>query len=180
MDSKQSQQQIDLNITETKLQGVLLIKPPTIFEDFRGSYIELYNDEIYKNAGILVDVKQDDISTSNKNVLRGIHGDSTTWKLISCLYGRFFLVVVDCKKDSKQFLQWESFELSDLNREQVLIPPGFGNGHLVLSDRAIFHYKQSTYYERASQFTYLWDDPAINISWPTSNPILSVRDSVGE
>ena len=101
-------------------------------------------------------------------------------KLISCLYGRFYLVVVDCKKDSKQFLQWESFELSDLNREQVLIPPGFGNGHLVLSDRAIFHYKQSTYYERASQFTYLWDDPAINISWPTSNPILSVRDSGGE
>ena len=96
MDSKQSQQQIDLNITETKLQGVLLIKPPTIFEDFRGSYIELYNEEIYKNAGILVDFKQDDISTSNKNVLRGIHGDSTTWKLISCLYGRFYLVFVDC------------------------------------------------------------------------------------
>ena len=164
MDSKQSQQQIDLNITETKLQGVLLIKPPTIFEDFRGSYIELYNEEIYKNAGILVDFKQDDISTSKKNVLRGIHGDSTTWKLISCLFGRFYLVVVDCNKDSRQFLEWESFELSDVNREQVLIPPGFGNGHLVLSDTAIFHYKQSTYYDRASQFTYLWDDPELNIS----------------
>lgn len=180
MDSKQSQQQIDLNITETKLQGVLLIKPPTIFEDFRGSYIELYNEEIYKNAGILVDFKQDDISTSKKNVLRGIHGDSTTWKLISCLFGRFYLVVVDCNKDSRQFLEWESFELSDVNREQVLIPPGFGNGHLVLSDTAIFHYKQSTYYDRASQFTYLWDDPELNISWPTNNPILSVRDSGGE
>ena len=180
MDAEKFQKQIELNITQTKLQGVLLIKPPTIFEDFRGSYIELYNEEIYKNAGILVDFKQDDISTSKKNVLRGIHGDPNTWKLISCLFGRFYLVVVDCNKDSRQFLEWESFELSDVNREQVLIPPGFGNGHLVLSDTAIFHYKQSTYYDRGSQFTYLWDDPELNISWPTNNPILSVRDSGGE
>lgn len=180
MKPEQPQKQIELNITETKLQGVLLIKPPTIFEDFRGSYIELYNEEIYKNAGILVDFKQDDISTSKKNVLRGIHGDSTTWKLVSCLYGSFYLVVVDCKKDSKQFMQWESFELSDANREQVLIPPGFGNGHLILSDRAIFHYKQSTFYDRESQFTYLWNDPKLNIRWPTSNPILSLRDSGGK
>ena len=180
MKPEQPQKQIELNITKTKLQGVLLIKPPTIFEDFRGSYIELYNEEIYKNAGILVDFKQDDISTSKKNVLRGIHGDSTTWKLVSCLYGSFYLVVVDCKKDSKQFMQWESFELSDANREQVLIPPGFGNGHLILSDRAIFHYKQSTFYDRESQFTYLWNDPKLNIRWPTSNPILSLRDSGGK
>ena len=180
MDSEKSHNQIELTIAETKLPGVLLIKPATVFEDFRGSYIELYNEEIYKSTGILVDFKQDDISTSKKNVLRGIHGDSKTWKLVSCLFGRFYLVVVDCKKDSKQFRQWESFELSDVNREQVLIPPGFGNGHLVLSERAIFHYKQSTYYDRESQFTYLWNDPELNISWPINNPILSVRDSGGE
>ena len=119
MDSEKSHNQIELTIAETKLPGVLLIKPATVFEDFRGSYIELYNEEIYKSTGILVDFKQDDISTSKKNVLRGIHGDSKTWKLVSCLFGRFYLVVVDCKKDSKQFRQWESFELSDVNREQV-------------------------------------------------------------
>ncbi|PZC47216.1 MAG: dTDP-4-dehydrorhamnose 3,5-epimerase [Chloroflexi bacterium] len=180
MDSEKSHNQIELTISKTKLPGVLLIKPATVFEDFRGSYIELYNEEIYKSTGILVDFKQDDISTSKKNVLRGIHGDSKTWKLVSCLFGRFYLVVVDCKKDSKQFRQWESFELSDVNREQVLIPPGFGNGHLVLSERAIFHYKQSTYYDRESQFTYLWNDPELNISWPINNPILSIRDSGGE
>ena len=180
MDSSKFQQKLELAVTKTRLEGVLLIKPPTIFEDFRGSYVELYNDEVYKNAGISVEFIQDDISTSKKNVLRGIHGDSTTWKLISCLFGSFYLVVVNCKKDSNKFGQWESFVLSDSNLNQVLVPPGFGNGHLVLSNKAIFHYKQSTYYDRSSQFTYLWNDPELNISWPINDPIVSTRDSGGE
>jgi dTDP-4-dehydrorhamnose 3,5-epimerase len=69
-----------------------------------------------------------------------------------------------------------SFVLSEQNRQQVLIPPKFGNGHVVLSDQAIFHYKQSTYYNREGQFTLLWNDPTLNISWPVSDPILSDRD----
>lgn len=165
-----------MEVSKTKLDGVLLIKPPTIFTDFRGTYIETYNEKLYTEAGIKVKFVQDDISTSSRNVLRGIHGDSETWKLVSCLYGEFYLVVVNWDNISPQFGKWESFRLSGDNRLQVLLPPQFGNGHLVLSELAIFHYKQSSYYNRASQFTLLWNDPKLNIQWPVSNPILSKRD----
>jgi dTDP-4-dehydrorhamnose 3,5-epimerase len=165
-----------MEILKTKLDGVLLIKPPTIFEDFRGSYVEIYNKKLYKEAGIAVDFAQDDISISAKDVLRGIHGDDITWKLISCLYGKFYLVVINWDKLSPQFGQWDSFVLSDSNRRQVLVPPKYGNGHLVLSEQAIFHYKQSTYYNRVGQFTLVWNDPKLNIWWPVKNPIVSMRD----
>ena len=122
---------------------------------------------------------QDDISVSTKNVLRGIHGDQDTWKLISCLEGEFYLVVVNNDENAPQYKQWESFVLSEQNRIQVLIPPKFGNGHLVLSERAIFHYKQNTYYTPKGQFSIRWDDPEYNIKWPFENPILSERDKLG-
>jgi len=166
-----------IKVKKTRLDGVLLIEPPSIFHDFRGTYVETYNQEQYKEAGIDIDFIQDDISVSWKNVLRGIHGDTVTWKLVSCYYGKFYMVVVNWNEASSQFGEWVSFELSDENRLQVLIPPNFGNGHVVLSDMAIFHYKQSTYYDRARQFTILWNDPKLNIQWPVSNPILSKRDS---
>jgi dTDP-4-dehydrorhamnose 3,5-epimerase len=165
-----------MKVIKTKLDGVLLIEPPTIFEDFRGEYIEIYNEEIYKEADIDLDFVQDDISTSSRHVLRGIHGDRRTWKLISCLYGRFYFVVINNNPDSAQYRQWEAFTLSDLNRMQVLVPPGFGNGHVVMSDMAIFHYKQTTEYDRASQFTLPWNDPALKIWWPIADPITSARD----
>jgi len=169
-----------IEVSKTKLDGVLLIKPPTIFKDFRGTYVETYNEKLYTEAGINVKFVQDDISISSKNVLRGIHGDSETWKLISCPYGEFYLVVVNWDDASSQFGKWESFVLSDQNRLQVLVPPQFGNGHLILSELAIFHYKQSTYYNRASQFTILWNDPKLNIQWPIKDPILSRRDEGSE
>lgn len=165
-----------MEVLKTKLEGVLLIKPPTVFEDFRGSYVETYNEELYTKAGITAKFTQDDISTSSRHVLRGIHGDSKTSKLISCLYGSFYFVVVNCDKSSPNFGQWESFTLSDRNRLQVLVPPKFGNGHLVLSETAIFHYKQDSYYDRSGQFTYLWNDPNLNLWWPIKNPIVSRRD----
>ena len=165
-----------MEVSETKLHGVSLIKPHTIFEDFRGSYVELYNRSLYEAQGIDVEFVQDDISVSSRHVLRGIHGDNETWKLISCLQGRFYLVVVNWNEASPQYSEWDSFVLSEQNRLQVLVPPKFGNGHLVLSDQAIFHYKQSTYYDRASQFTILWNDPNLNIWWPVKAPILSQRD----
>jgi dTDP-4-dehydrorhamnose 3,5-epimerase len=169
-----------MEVTRTKLDGVLVIKPPTIFEDFRGTYVEIFNEKIYSEAGIAVKFLQDDISVSSRNVLRGIHGDGETWKLISCLYGKFYLVVVNWDNDSLQFGKWESFVLSDQNRLQVLVPPKFGNGHLVLSELAVFHYKQSTYYNRAGQFTLLWNDPKLNVWWPVKNPIVSRRDEGSE
>ena len=167
---------MDIEVKETSLKNVLLIKPPTIFRDFRGSYIETYNDNLYKINGVEQKFIQDCISTSKKNVLRGIHGDSETWKLVSCLYGKFYLLVVNNNKDSDQYMRWCSFELSYENNLQVLIPPKFGNGHYVLSDSTIFHYKQTTYYKRESQFTISWNDPKFNFKWPSKNPILSDRD----
>ncbi len=165
-----------MEVFTTKLNSVLMLKPPTIFEDFRGHYVETYNRSVYFNAGIPIEFIQDDISVSYKHVLRGIHGDSKTWKLISCLRGSFYFVVVNNDPDSSQYRQWASFTLSDVNRLQILVPPKFGNGHLVMSDEAIFHYKQSTEYDRASQFTLRWDDPELGIWWPVKDPIVSQRD----
>ncbi len=167
-----------MEVTPTNLDGVLLIKLD-VFEDHRGEYVETYNEQSYYEKGIIVRFVQDDISMSTRHVLRGIHGDAETWKLISCLHGKFYLVVVNCDKKSADFGKWQSFVLSDRNRNQVLVPPLHGNGHVILSDRAIFHYKQNTYYNPKGQFTYVWNDPALNIWWPIKDPIVSQRDEVG-
>lgn len=167
----------DLVVHKTDLDGVLLIEPPTVFEDFRGTYVETYNQELYKAAGIDTQFVQDDISNSSRHVLRGLHGDAVTTKLVSCLHGKFYLVVVNNDPQSPQYRKWTSFTLSDANRLQVFIPPMFGNGHLVLSDWAMFHYKQSTYYDRTGQFTLLWNDAELDLWWPIERPILSRRDA---
>lgn len=167
-----------MQVTKTKLEGVLLVKPD-VFEDFRGQYVETYNDRMYAEHGITAKFVQDDISVSAQHVLRGIHGDAETWKLVSCMHGKFYLVVVNCDAGSKNFGQWQSFVLSDANRQQVLIPPKYGNGHVVLSEQAIFHYKQTTYYNPKGQFTYRWNDPKLKLWWPIKDPILSQRDEAG-
>ena len=170
-----------MKIENSEILDLKVITPNTIHEDFRGKYTELYNKKIFNDNDLKLDFIQDDFSYSRKNVLRGIHGDYKTWKLISCLYGAFYLVVVDNQPESMTFRKWEAFTLSEENRLQVLVPPGYGNGHLVLSDKGtIFHYKQTTLYERSSQYTILWNDPNINIFWPINSPILSVRDSYGD
>ena len=168
-----------MEVQKTDLENVLVIEPDR-FEDFRGCYVETYNEKLYNHNGIKVKFVQDDISISSKHVLRGIHGDMETWKLISCLYGRFYFIVVNCDQDSPNFGKWLSFILSDSNRLQVLVPPKHGNAHLVLSDVTVFHYKQSTYYNPKGQFTYLWNDPRFNIWWPIKDPLLSRRDQEGQ
>ncbi|RJQ27261.1 dTDP-4-keto-6-deoxy-D-glucose epimerase [Candidatus Parcubacteria bacterium] len=165
-------------VEKTKMDKVLLITLDT-FEDHRGQYVETYNEKLYRENGIGVHFVQDDISVSDRNVLRGIHGDAETWKLISCLQGKFYLLVVNNDPESLGYRRWQSFVLSELNRRQVLVPPRHGNGHVVLSERAIFHYKQNTYYNPAGQFTVRWDDPAFTFWWPVKNPILSQRDEMG-
>ena len=167
-----------MQVVKTKLNRVLLIKPD-VFEDHRGFYVQTYNEKDYKKHGINIKFIEDDISVSTKNVLRGIHGDFRTWKLVSCLYGKFYFVVVNFDETSRDFGKWESFILSDVNRHQVLVPPKFGNAHLVLSDIDIFSYKQSQYYDPKDQFTYKWNDPKFNIWWPIADPIISLRDEQG-
>jgi dTDP-4-dehydrorhamnose 3,5-epimerase len=168
-----------MEIIKTKLDGVLLIKPD-VHEDFRGEYTETYNEKFYQENGIPIHFVQDDISLSSKGVLRGVHGDAETYKLISCMYGRFYFMVINNDKQSPQFGQWDSFVLSDKNRWQVLVPPKFGNGHLALSDTIIFHYKQSAYYNPKGQFSIRYDDPKFKMWWPTKTPILSRRDEEGK
>lgn len=166
-----------MDVRKTTLDGVLLCTPAA-FEDHRGVYVETYNQRDYKAAGVDADFVQDDISRSSRHVLRGIHGDDVTWKLVSCLHGRLYLVVVDCREGRESFGRWEAFTITAANRQQVLVPPNFGNAHLVLSESAIFHYKQSSYYP-TQQFSYRWDDPRFDIWWPVASPQLSQRDQRG-
>ena len=165
-------------VEKTKLDGVLLVKLDG-FEDHRGEYLELYNENLYKSKGIDIVFVEDDISIATRGVIKGIHGDDCTWKLISCLHGKFYLVVVNYDKQSNDFGKWESFVLSDRNKQQVLVPPKHGNGHLCLSEKSIFHYKQSSYYDSSRQFTIKWNDPKFKIWWPVKEPILSMRDELG-
>ena len=166
-----------LQIEETALEGVKLIRLNG-FEDHRGEYVELYNRELYQQNGVSINFIEDDISTASYGVLKGIHGDTKTWKLISCLHGKFYLVVVNNEPLSHNYGKWVSFVLSERNKLQVLVPPNHGNGHLCLSKKSIFHYKQSSYYSenKDHQFTIKWNDPFFNIWWPITNPILSRRD----
>lgn len=164
-----------MKVEKTKLKGVLLIKPD-IHEDYRGSFTEVYNEKVYREAGINDRFIQDDLSTSYKGVLKGMHGDSKTAKLVHCAYGRVYQVVLNNDRSSDEYGKWESFILTSDNRYQVYIPPMFGNGFYVLSEIAVYSYKQTTLYGDASQFTVKWDDPQFDIVWPDSNPILSARD----
>jgi len=166
-----------MKVLETSLPGVLLIKRE-MFEDHRGYYRELYNERLYKSSGVTVSFVEDDVSISTKGVLKGLHGDAKTWKLVSCLHGKFYLVVINYDEESEYFGKWVSFVLSETNGHQVLVPPMYGNGHLCLSEKSIFHYKQSEYYDPSRQFTIRWNDTRFDMWWPTKNPILSRRDEL--
>ena len=167
-----------ITFSKTNLEGVLQVVPD-IFTDFRGPFVETYDEKLYKENGIDVTFVQDDISYSKKDVLRGIHGDNETAKLVSCLYGEVYFVVVNCDEEAKNFGKWQSFILSDENRIQIFVRAKHGNAYLVLSPDGLFSYKQSTYFTHGKQFSYRWDDPRFNIPWPIQNPILSERDKAG-
>ena len=167
-----------MKIEKTDLDGVLLITPPVMHEDFRGTNTEIYNNKIYRESGINNNFILDSVSTSRKHVLRGLHGDGHTTKIISCLHGSFYYIIVNNDPESPQYKKWISLTLSSQNRLQVLIPPKFGNGHLVMSNHVVFHYKLDAYYDRTSQFTISWNDPSYEFWWPIKNPILSERDSL--
>jgi dTDP-4-dehydrorhamnose 3,5-epimerase len=147
---------------------------PDSFEDYRGELYTLFKQEEHELV-----FNHDKVSVSRQNVLRGMHGDSKSWKLITCLSGVVYLVVIDNRPESSNYLKWDSIVLSETNKKQVLVPPMFANGHLVLSDTAVFFYKWSypgEYPDVKDQFTLKWNDPKVNIHWPIDNPILSKRD----
>lgn len=170
-------------IFDKYVNGVLIFVPD-IFEDHRGKFVETYNKNIYSGEirrCILEEVEfvQDDISISHRNVLRGFHGDRKTYKLVSCSYGRIFVVIASYQqvKDSLKYelKQYTTHIITGENHKQILVPPGCGLATLCLSDMCVFQYKQSTYYDRDSQFTVKWNE-FDQIVWPINNPILSERD----
>lgn len=166
-----------IKVHETSLPGVLKIIRPT-FEDHRGIYTEEYNDQEYFNAGIQIKWVSKTSSLSQQNTLRGLHGDSKTWKLVTSLFGEIFLVVLNYDQSSVYYGKYESFTLTPQNGIQILIPPMYANGHLILSPAGgLFSYSQSEYYDGLNQFTIMWNDSRFNISWPvTENLIMSDRD----
>ena len=171
---------IKFDITESsKIKGVWIIKP-SVAEDIRGNiWTSFLKDEIERLLPADLYFKHDKFSESEQNVLRGIHGDKKSWKLITCVYGEIHQVVVDCRKGSPTYLKWERFIINKENQLSVLIPPSMGNSYFVSSEVAIYHYKlayEGDYIDADSQFSLKWDDPRIGIDWPNLNPILSERD----
>ena len=153
--------------------GVMVFKPD-VFTDYRGDLWTLW-----KKEELELDFNHDKVSTSRQHVLRGIHGDFKSWKLITCLFGELYFVMVDNRPDSPTYLQWESMILNDRTRQQVLLPPGVGNGFLVLSEESVFHYKwaySGDYPDVEEQFTLKWNSSTLNIDWPIDTPILQMRD----
>ena len=154
--------------------GIKIFKS-SAFIDNRGYYWTSWKKGQVKK----ITFKHDKFSLSKKNVLRGLHGDTKTWKLVSCPYGKFLLVVVNFDKKSKNFLKYKSWILSHKNRLQILIPPNYANGHLCISKECLFHYKLSykgSYIDSNKQFSLRWNDPKLKIKWKIKKPILSKRD----
>jgi dTDP-4-dehydrorhamnose 3,5-epimerase len=167
-----------MRICATELEGVRRIVPE-VFRDHRGSYVELFDTEHYREVCGDVTFVQDDISVSHERVLRGLHGDFSTWKLVSVLHGRGHAVIADNRPESSTYRRWQAFELSGDNREQLLLPPGLGNSIAVLQGPLVYWYKQSTHFQDGRQFTIRWDDPDWGFVWPIQDPILSERDRRG-
>ena len=167
-----------MQVFDTELAGVRRIVPKA-FTDHRGCYVELFDSERYREVCGGVTFVQDDVSVSHERVLRGLHGDFATWKLVSVLAGRGHAVLADNRPDSPTFRRWQAFELSGEHRAQLLLPPGIGNSICVLQGPLVYWYKQSTHFADGRQFTIRWDDPEWGFAWPISDPILSERDRRG-
>jgi dTDP-4-dehydrorhamnose 3,5-epimerase len=171
-----------MNISTTKLEGLLIIEP-RIFPDDRGYFYESYSEKKYREAGIDVTFVQDNQSFSQKGALRGLHGQADPFaqgKLVRVLKGRVLDVAVDIRKNSSTFGQYVTVELSGENHKQFWVPPGFLHGFVTLEDDTIFTYKVTNYYDKASEIGILWNDPTLNIDWQTdlSNVLLSPKDTV--
>jgi len=167
-----------MEVHDTELAGVRRIVPK-VFTDHRGSYVELFDSERYREACAGLTFVQDDVSVSHERVLRGLHGDFATWKLVSVLAGHGHAVLADNRPESPTYRRWQAFELSGENRHQLLLPPGIGNSICVLQGPLVYWYKQTTHFADGRQFTIRWDDPAWRFSWPIDEPILSERDRRG-
>ena len=167
-----------MKIIETTIRDVRVIEPQVV-EDARGFFVETYQKARFRNAGIDADFVQDNLSSSRRNTIRGLHfqyphGQA---KLVQVLQGEVYDVAVDVRKGSPTFGEWTASRLSAENKHQMFIPAGFAHGFCVLSETALFHYKCSQYYVQASEHGIVWNDPELCIDWPVKDPILSPKDA---
>ena len=167
-----------MRVTATDLPGVLLVEPK-VFGDARGLFFESFHAERYASFGIPGPFVQDNISRSARGVLRGLHFQEPfpQGKLVQVLRGAVWDVAVDVRRGSPHFGAWVGLELSEDNRRQLWIPPGFAHGFCVSSDFADFFYKCTSLYAPDAERTIRWDDPGLNIRWPLETPTLSPKDA---
>lgn len=149
----------------TKLNGPLFLAP-AVHGDDRGFFLETYRRNAMEEMGIAQEFVQDNHSRSRRGIIRGMHFQPGQAKLIRCVRGAIFDVVVDVRPGSPQFGEWESFVLDDVEHRMLFCPDGFAHGFCVLSDVADVIYKQSSYYSEANERGIAYDDPDIAIDWP--------------
>lgn len=169
-----------MKVTPGRLDGTLLVEP-RVFGDARGFFLETWNRSRYRAEGVGDDFVQDNLSFSRRGILRGLHfqNPNPQGKLVQVLQGEVFDVVVDLRRSSPTFGKWEGVWLSDQNKHQFYVPPGFAHGFAVVSETALFHYKCSSPYSPADELTLLWNDPDLGITWPIESPVLSEKDRNG-
>lgn len=153
---------------------------PSIYREFRGEIFTTYHSNHHPVNKILPQkvVIHNRFSRSYKGVLRGLHYDDKTYKLVQAIQGEIYLVVLDVRENSATYGKWESYIISEKTRDQVLVPPGFANGHYALTD-CLFHYTlfyNGEYVDENKQRVIKWNDNRFNIEWPTTTPILQRRD----
>ena len=166
-----------MRVTPIDIHGVLLLEP-SVISDHRGCFLETYHEQRYRDAGITEQFVQDNCSRSVQNTMRGLHFQEPhgQGKLVMALEGTVYDVVVDIRKGSPTFGKWYGVELSGKNLHQLYIPPGCAHGFCVMSETATFLYKCTAYYSPRDERGILWNDPALGIRWPISEPILSPKD----
>jgi dTDP-4-dehydrorhamnose 3,5-epimerase len=165
----------------TSIPDVLLIEP-RVFEDARGFFFESWNRRAFAEAGVDADFVQDNHSRSQRGVLRGLHYqiEHAQGKLVRVSAGEVFDVAVDLRRSSATFGRHVAISLSARNRRMLYIPPGFAHGFLVVSDVAEFLYKTTDYWYPAHERTLLFNDPALDIAWPSGiEPVLAAKDAAG-
>lgn len=166
-----------MNILNEPLPGLLILQSK-VFEDERGFFLETWQRDTFQALGVEEEFVQDNWSRSEKGVLRGLHYqvNHPQGKLISVRTGSVYDVVVDIRHDSPTFGQWHGEMLSEENKLQIYVPPGYAHGFCVLSEITDFTYKCTDYYHPEDESGIRWDDPDLNIEWPVSDPLVSGKD----
>ena len=172
-----------MRVTETTLPGVLLLEPK-VLRDERGAFLETFSEERYASFGVHGPFVQDNVSTSCKGVLRGLHFQNPRpqGKLVSVLRGAAFDVAVDLRVGAPTFGKWFAARLSAENGHQLWVPAGFAHGFLSLTGDTVFHYKCTDTYAPGTEASIAWNDPDVGIQWPlaeagVASPLMSAKDT---